>query len=292
VAEQTAAAVKKHQSVGEVRAHYDLSDEFFQLFTDPSVTYSCAYFERDDMTLEQAQVAKLDLSLDKLGLKPGMTLLDIGCGWGSLMKRAMEKYDVNVVGVTLSRNQHEYCRELLANADSVSTVARPSKKVRRRRRLVALLLSLALFVTAAVVGAQFLKPLLGADKASDYPGPGTGQVKVAVLPGEGPVSVAAKLEEAKVVANADTFVSELAASGGTLAPGEYDFKQEMKNADAVAVLLNAEQSKVMYFALSAGLRIGESLQAISEGSGIPVAQLNALNDSPKQFGLPAKAKKP
>lgn len=180
--------------------------------------------------------------------------------------------------------------QLLANADSVSTVARPSKKVRRRRRLVALMLSLALFVTAAVVGAQFLKPLLGADKASDYPGPGTGQVKVAVLPGEGPVSVAAKLEEAKVVANADTFVSELAASGGTLAPGEYDFKQEMKNADAVAVLLNAEQSKVMYFALSAGLRIGESLQAISEGSGIPVAQLKALNDSPKQFGLPAKAK--
>ncbi|MEN8584570.1 endolytic transglycosylase MltG [Burkholderia sp. RS01] len=180
--------------------------------------------------------------------------------------------------------------QLLANADSVSTVPRPSKKVRRRRRLVALLLSLALFVTAAVVGAQFLKPLLGSDKASDYPGPGTGQVKVAVLPGEGPVSVAAKLEDARVVANADTFVSALAASGGTLAPGEYDFKQEMKNADAVAVLLNAEQSKVMYVALSAGLRIGESLQAISEGSGIPVSQLKALSDSPKQFGLPATAK--
>jgi UPF0755 protein len=180
--------------------------------------------------------------------------------------------------------------QLLANADSVSTVPRPSKKVRRRRRLVALLLSLALFVTAAVVGAQFLKPLLGSDKASDYPGPGTGQVKVAVLTGEGPVSVAAKLEDARVVANADTFVSALAASGGTLAPGEYDFKQEMKNADAVAVLLNAEQSKVMYVALSAGLRIGESLQAISEGSGIPVSQLKALSDSPKQFGLPATAK--
>jgi UPF0755 protein len=180
--------------------------------------------------------------------------------------------------------------QLLANADSGTTVNRPSKKVRRRRRVVALLLSLALFVTAAVVGAQFLKPLLGADRASDFPGPGTGQVKVAVLPGEGPVSVAAKLEEARVVANADTFVAELAASGGTLAPGEYDFKQEMKNADAVAVLLNAEQAKVMYFALSAGLRIGESLEAISEGSGIPVAQLKALSDSPKQFGLPAKAK--
>jgi cyclopropane-fatty-acyl-phospholipid synthase len=116
--EKTAAATKKHQSVGEVRAHYDLSNEFFQLFTDPTVTYSCAYFPRDDMTMEEAQLAKLDLSLDKLGLKPGMTLLDVGCGWGSMMKRAMERYDVNVIGVTLSKNQHEYCEKLLASAHS------------------------------------------------------------------------------------------------------------------------------------------------------------------------------
>jgi UPF0755 protein len=180
--------------------------------------------------------------------------------------------------------------QLLGRAESVTAVARPSKKVRRRRRLVALLLTLALFVTAAVVGAQFLKPLLGGGKLSDYPGPGTGQVKVSVLPGEGPVSVAAKLEEARVVANADTFVAALAASDGTLNPGEYDFKQEMKNEDAVAVLLNEGQSKVMYVALNAGLRINESLEAISEGSGIPVAQFKALSDSPQQFGLPAKAK--
>ncbi len=118
MAEQTAASTKKHQSVGEVRAHYDLSNEFFQLFTDSTVTYSCAYFPRDDMTMEEAQIAKLDLSLDKLGLKPGMTLLDVGCGWGSLMKRAMEHYDVNVIGVTLSKNQHRFCRDLLAKADS------------------------------------------------------------------------------------------------------------------------------------------------------------------------------
>ena len=107
----TAASAKKHQSVDEVRAHYDLSDEFFQLFTDPTLTYSCAYFPRDDMTMEEAQIAKIDLSLGKLGLKPGMTLLDVGCGWGSMMKRAMEKYDVNVIGVTLSKNQHEYCQK-------------------------------------------------------------------------------------------------------------------------------------------------------------------------------------
>ena len=102
----------------DVQSHYDFSNEFFQLFTDPTMTYSCAYFPREDMTMDEAQIAKLDLSLGKLGLKPGMTLLDIGCGWGSLMKRAMEKYDVNVVGVTLSKNQHAYCEKLLANADT------------------------------------------------------------------------------------------------------------------------------------------------------------------------------
>jgi cyclopropane-fatty-acyl-phospholipid synthase len=119
--EKSAAATKKRQSIGEVRAHYDLSDEFFQLFTDPTVTYSCAYFPREDMTMEEAQIAKLDMSLDKLGLKPGMTLLDVGCGWGSMMKRAMERYDVNVVGVTLSKNQHEYCQNLLAGVDTDRT---------------------------------------------------------------------------------------------------------------------------------------------------------------------------
>lgn len=180
--------------------------------------------------------------------------------------------------------------QLLAGAETAATVARPSKKVRRRRRLVALLLTLALFVTATVVGAQFLKPLLGNDKPADYPGPGTGQVRVSVVPGEGPVSVAAKLEDAKVVANADTFIAALGASGGTLSPGEYDFKQEMKNSDAVSVLLNEGTAKVMYFALNAGLRIDESLQAISEGSGLSLDQLKALSDAPKQFGVSSKAK--
>ena len=89
----------------DVQAHYDLSDDFFRLFLDPSQTYSCAYFERDDMTLEEAQIAKIDLALGKLGLQPGMTLLDVGCGWGATMRRAIEKYDVNVIGLTLSKNQ-------------------------------------------------------------------------------------------------------------------------------------------------------------------------------------------
>jgi len=102
----------------DVQAHYDLSDEFFRLFLDPTQTYSCAYFERDDMTLEEAQLAKIDLALGKLGLQPGMTLLDIGCGWGSTLIRALETYDVDVVGLTLSRNQAEHVGRRLAQSES------------------------------------------------------------------------------------------------------------------------------------------------------------------------------
>src|SRR5215510_6110255 len=102
----------------EVQAHYDLSDHFFELFLDPTRTYSCAYFQRDDMTLEEAQIAKIDLALGKLGLRPGMMLLDVGCGWGAAMLRALEKYDVNVVGLTLSKNQAAYVEQMLAVSES------------------------------------------------------------------------------------------------------------------------------------------------------------------------------
>jgi cyclopropane-fatty-acyl-phospholipid synthase len=105
----------------DVQAHYDLSDDFFRLFLDPSQTYSCAYFERDDMTLEEAQQAKVDLALGKLGLQPGMTLLDVGCGWGSTMRRAIEKYDVNVVGLTLSKNQAGHVQKMFDELDSPRT---------------------------------------------------------------------------------------------------------------------------------------------------------------------------
>ncbi|KZS55283.1 SAM-dependent methyltransferase [Mycobacterium kansasii] len=106
---------------GNVQAHYDLSDDFFRLFLDPTQTYSCAYFERDDMTLEEAQLAKIDLSLGKLKLEPGMTLLDIGCGWGATMRRAIEKYDVNVVGLTLSENQAAHAQQMFDTLDTPRT---------------------------------------------------------------------------------------------------------------------------------------------------------------------------
>jgi len=115
-AAQTRGSDKK-----EVQFHYDISNDFFALWQDPSQTYSCAYFEKDDYTLEQAQLAKVDLSLGKLGLQPGMTLLDIGCGWGSTIQRAVEKYDVNVIGLTLSNNQHARAQQVLDGIDTNRT---------------------------------------------------------------------------------------------------------------------------------------------------------------------------
>ncbi|AYF73730.1 methyltransferase domain-containing protein [Nocardia yunnanensis] len=97
----------------QVQSHYDLSDDFYALFLDPSMTYSCAFFERAGMSLEEAQHAKIDLALGKLGLEPGMTLLDIGCGWGSTMIRAVLTYGVRVIGLTLSRNQFDHVRTQL-----------------------------------------------------------------------------------------------------------------------------------------------------------------------------------
>jgi cyclopropane-fatty-acyl-phospholipid synthase len=103
----------------EVQAHYDLSDDFFRLFLDPTMTYSCAYFDRmRDIPLEEAQLAKMDLALRKLGLRSGMTLLDIGCGWGGTMRRALEKYDVNVIGLTLSENQAAHVQKMFDTMDT------------------------------------------------------------------------------------------------------------------------------------------------------------------------------
>jgi len=98
-----------------VQAHYDLSDGFFSLFLDPSMTYSCAYFEREGMSLEEAQRSKIDLALGKCDLKPGQRLLDIGCGWGALARRAAERYRVNVLALTLSRNQHAYATRVTSD---------------------------------------------------------------------------------------------------------------------------------------------------------------------------------
>ncbi|BBZ35264.1 cyclopropane mycolic acid synthase family methyltransferase [Mycolicibacterium confluentis] len=106
----------------ELQSIYDISNEFYELFLGPTMGYTCGYFERDDMTGDEAQIAKFDLALGKLGLEPGMTLLDVGCGWGACMQRAIEKYDVNVIGLTLSGEQRKYAIDKLAKVPTERSV--------------------------------------------------------------------------------------------------------------------------------------------------------------------------
>lgn len=89
----------------EVCSHYDLGNDFYKLWLDPTLSYSCAYFKNDDDTLEQAQRNKVDYILSKLHLEKGMSLLDIGCGWGFLLIEAAKKYGVTGYGCTLSHEQ-------------------------------------------------------------------------------------------------------------------------------------------------------------------------------------------
>jgi len=96
--------------------HYDVSNDFYRLFLGETMTYSCAYFATPETPLADAQRAKYDLICRKLGLRPGMRLLDVGCGWGGMAMHAAERYGVEAVGVTLSRRQVEYAREAIAAA--------------------------------------------------------------------------------------------------------------------------------------------------------------------------------
>ena len=106
----------------ESQSIYDVSDDFFALFLGSTMGYTCGYYEREDMTLDESQTAKFDLALGKLNLEPGMTLLDVGCGWGGALELAVQKYDVNVIGITLSKNQSEYARKRLAKLDTTRSV--------------------------------------------------------------------------------------------------------------------------------------------------------------------------
>jgi cyclopropane-fatty-acyl-phospholipid synthase len=99
-----------------VRHHYDVSNRFYELLLGSSLVYSCAYFESPQDTLEAAQAQKLELICRKLHLKPGERLLDIGCGWGSLVMHAAAHHGVEAVGVTLSASQAELARERIAAA--------------------------------------------------------------------------------------------------------------------------------------------------------------------------------
>jgi cyclopropane-fatty-acyl-phospholipid synthase len=100
--------------VGE--RHYDIGNELYKNMLDKRLTYSCAYW-KDAETLDEAQEAKLDLICKKLKLEPGMTMLDIGCGWGSLAKFAAENYQVKVTGITISKEQVVLAKEFCSSYD-------------------------------------------------------------------------------------------------------------------------------------------------------------------------------
>jgi len=102
---------KKRDQQRQVSSHYDLGNDFYKLWLDPTLSYSCAYFAKEGMTLEEAQRAKVDYTLNKLALKPGMSLLDIGCGWGFLLIEAAQKYGVKGYGCTLSKEQYKMGRK-------------------------------------------------------------------------------------------------------------------------------------------------------------------------------------
>jgi cyclopropane-fatty-acyl-phospholipid synthase len=96
--------------------HYDVSNRFYQLVLGPSMTYTCACYPTAEATLEQAQEHKHDLVCRKLGLRPGMRLLDVGCGWGGMVLHAATHYGVRAIGVTLSRRQAEWGTKAVADA--------------------------------------------------------------------------------------------------------------------------------------------------------------------------------
>lgn len=104
---------KKNQK-DEVSSHYDIGNDFYRLWLDDTLSYSCGYFKNPNDTLYDAQVNKVDYILEKLYLKEGMSLLDIGCGWGFLLIEAAKKYGINGVGITLSLEQHKKFSERIA----------------------------------------------------------------------------------------------------------------------------------------------------------------------------------
>ncbi len=106
----------KARDAAAIAHHYDVSNAFYRIVLGPSMTYSCAVWERPDVALEQAQAAKYELVCRKLGLERGTRLLDVGCGWGGMVLHAAAKHGVRAVGVTLSRAQAEWAEKAVADA--------------------------------------------------------------------------------------------------------------------------------------------------------------------------------
>jgi cyclopropane-fatty-acyl-phospholipid synthase len=112
----------KERDAAAIAHHYDVSNAFYRIVLGPSMTYSCAVWESGDVTLDDAQAAKYELLSRKLGLRPGMRLLDVGCGWGGMVLHAAANHGVRAVGVTLSRRQAEWAEKAVAEAGHADRV--------------------------------------------------------------------------------------------------------------------------------------------------------------------------
>jgi cyclopropane-fatty-acyl-phospholipid synthase len=103
----------KRRDSSAISHHYDVSNRFYEYVLGPSMAYTCAVYQSENATLEEAQYAKFDLVARKLGLRPGMRLLDIGCGWGGMVMHAAQHYGVKALGVTLSKQQAEWAQKAI-----------------------------------------------------------------------------------------------------------------------------------------------------------------------------------
>jgi cyclopropane-fatty-acyl-phospholipid synthase len=106
----------KRRDAAAISHHYDVGNDFYRLVLGPSMVYSCAVWSDESRSLEEAQEEKLDLVCRKLGLQPGMRVLDVGCGWGSFVLHAATRYGVTAVGITISTEQAELVRKRVAEA--------------------------------------------------------------------------------------------------------------------------------------------------------------------------------
>ncbi len=106
----------KQRDAGAISHHYDVSNRFYEWVLGPSMAYTCACYPHPEASLEQAQAYKFDLVARKLGLRPGMRLLDVGCGWGGMVRHAAREYGVRALGVTLSRQQAEWAQRAIGAA--------------------------------------------------------------------------------------------------------------------------------------------------------------------------------
>jgi cyclopropane-fatty-acyl-phospholipid synthase len=120
-----------------IHFHYDISNAFYELFLDPEMVYSCGYFQDTDTSLEDAQIAKLDMICKRLRLKEGEELFDVGCGWGGLVCHAAQNYGVKAYGVTLSQEQYDFVQtkiKKLGLEESVTVELRDYRTVTERER--------------------------------------------------------------------------------------------------------------------------------------------------------------